>query len=98
MCLSIVDEASREVYIFLEKVKTAEQILKDIKSCVQLIEARTGNKLRSFQCDRGSEFHNNIVQHYIVQEKGAENDSLSEPVAEAQSTNTENNNNKQDSK
>ena len=28
--------------------------------------------MKSFQCDRGSEFHNNIVQHYIVQEKGAE--------------------------
>ena len=60
MCLSIVDEASREVFIFLEKEKTAEQILKDIKSCVQLVEARTRNKLKSFQRDRGSEFHNNI--------------------------------------
>jgi hypothetical protein len=54
--LTVVDEISQEIIIALLRNKTAENVCRVSKKIQLLIAARTGNKLLTWQFDRGTEF------------------------------------------
>jgi hypothetical protein len=56
--LTVIDEISNEIIIALLKTKTAEAVWKISKKIQAIITARTGNKLMTWQFDRGTEFLN----------------------------------------
>jgi hypothetical protein len=59
--LTVVDEISHEIVVALLKRKTADDVCRVCKKIHLLISARTGNKLLTWQFDRGTEILNNTV-------------------------------------
>jgi transposase InsO family protein len=70
--LTVIDEISSEVVIALLKTKTAEAVYSVSRKIQQIITARTGSKLRTWQFDRGSEFLNAIFDTWLRLELGVE--------------------------
>jgi transposase InsO family protein len=70
--LTVVDEISSEIVITLLKTKTAEAVHRVAKKIQLIITARTGNKLLTWQFDRGSEFLNAIFEQWMLLELGVE--------------------------
>jgi transposase InsO family protein len=70
--LTVIDEISSEVIIALLKTKTAESVYGVSKKIQKIITARTGNKLRTWQFDRGSEFLNATFESWLKLELGVE--------------------------
>jgi transposase InsO family protein len=68
--LTVVDEISHEVIVALLKRKTAEDVQRVCKTIQLLITARTGNKLLTWQFDRGTEFLNNTFERWLKMELG----------------------------
>ena len=71
MVLTVVDEKTDEVAVSLLKTKTADNVLQECKRIHKIIKARTGNKLKTWQFDRGPEFLNKIFNKWIEEELGA---------------------------
>jgi transposase InsO family protein len=68
--LTVVDEISHEIIIALLKRKTAEDIYRVSKKIQISITARTGNKLITWQFDRGTEFLNSTFERWLKLELG----------------------------
>ena len=66
----MVDEISHEIVIALLKRKTADDVYRVSKKIQQSIAARTGNKLITWQFDRGTEFLNNTFEQWLKLELG----------------------------
>ena len=58
--LIVVDEKSDEVIPYLLKLKDAATVLSKCKYAHTIVSARTANKLKAWQFDRGPEFLNAI--------------------------------------
>jgi hypothetical protein len=65
-----MDEVSSEIIIALLKTKTAEAVLRVCQKIQLIIAARTSNKILTWQFDRGSEFLNSAVEHWLFLELG----------------------------
>jgi transposase InsO family protein len=70
--LTVIDEVSSEVIVALLKTKTAEAVCGVSRQIQQIITARTGNKLRTWQFDRGSEFLNAMFDVWLRLDLGVE--------------------------
>ena len=70
--LTVVDEISQEICIGLLKKKTAEEVCNMSKKIQTMIAARTGNKLLTWQFDRGTEFLNSKFETWLKLELGVE--------------------------
>ena len=68
--LTVVDEITREMVIALLKRKTAENVHRVCKKIQLTISARTGNKLLTWQFDRGTEFLNSTFERWLKMELG----------------------------
>jgi transposase InsO family protein len=68
--LTVVDEISQETVVALLKRKTAEDVCRVSKKIQLLISARTGNKLQTWQFDRGTEFLNSAFEQWLKMELG----------------------------
>ena len=68
--LTVVDEISHEIVIALLKKKTAENVCRISKTIQLSISARTGNKLLTWQFDRGTEFLNSTFEAWLKLELG----------------------------
>ena len=68
--LTVVDEISHEVIIALLKRKTAEDVCRVSQQIQKTIAARTGNKLLTWQFDRGTEFLNSTFEQWLKLELG----------------------------
>ena len=68
--LTVIDEISSEIVIALLKTKTAESVLRVCQKIQRIIGARTGNKLLTWQFDRGSEFLNFKFDNWLLLELG----------------------------
>jgi transposase InsO family protein len=68
--LTVVDEISHEIIIALLKRKTAEDVYRVSKKIQLSIAARTGNKLLTWQFDRGTEFLNSTFEQWLKLELG----------------------------
>jgi hypothetical protein len=68
--LTVVDEISHEIIIALLKTKTAEVVHRVSKKIQQSMTARTGNKLLTWQFDRGTEFFNTTFEQWLKLELG----------------------------
>ncbi len=68
--LTVVDEISSEIVIALLKTKTAEAVCRVSKNIQLIITARTGNKLLTWQFDRGSEFLKATFEQWLLLELG----------------------------
>jgi hypothetical protein len=68
--LTVVDEISQEIVGALLKKKTAEDVCRVSKKIQLLISARTGNKLKTWQFDRGTEFLNSAFEQWLKMELG----------------------------
>jgi transposase InsO family protein len=68
--LTVVDEISHEIVIALLKRKTAEDVHRVCRQIQMAIAARTGNKLLTWQFDRGTEFLNNTFEKWLKLELG----------------------------
>ena len=69
--LTVVDEISSEIVVALLKDKTAENVCRISKKIQLMIAARTGNKLLTWQFDRGTEFLNSTFEQWLKMELGA---------------------------
>ncbi len=67
-----MDELSSEIAIALLKTKTAEAVLRVCQTIQKIITARTGNKLLTWQFDRGSEFLNSTFDKWLLLELGVQ--------------------------
>ena len=67
-----MDELSNEIVIALLKTKTAEAVLRVCQTIQKRIAARTGNKLLTWQFDRGSEFLNSTFDKWLLLELGVQ--------------------------
>jgi hypothetical protein len=63
-----VDEISHEIIVALLKRKTAEDVQRVCKTIQLSITARTGNKLLTWQFDRGTEFLNSTFERWLKME------------------------------
>jgi len=63
--LTVVDEISHEIVIALLKRKTAEDVHRVCQKIQLSITARTGNKLLTWQFDRGTEFLNSVFEKWL---------------------------------
>jgi hypothetical protein len=63
--LTVVDEITREMVIALLKRKTAENVHRVCQKIQLTISACTGNKLLTWQFDRGTEFLNNNFERWL---------------------------------
>ena len=70
--LTVIDEISSEVIIALLKTKTAEAVHRVSQKIQKIITARTRNKLRTWQFDRGSEFLNATFENWLKLDLGVE--------------------------
>ena len=70
--LTVVDEISQEICIGLLKKKTAEEVCNMSRKIQTMITARTGNKLLTWQFDRGTEFLNSKFETWLKLELGVE--------------------------
>jgi hypothetical protein len=68
--LTVVDEISQEIVVALLKRKTAEIVCNMCKKIQLLISARSGNKLLTWQFDRGTEFLNSSFESWLKMELG----------------------------
>ena len=68
--LTVVDEISHEIVVALLKRKTAEDVHRVCKTIQLSITARTGNKLLTWQFDRGTEFLNSTFERWLKMELG----------------------------
>jgi transposase InsO family protein len=68
--LTVVDEISHEIVIALLKRKTAEDVHHVCKKIQLSITARTGNKLLTWQFDRGTEFLNSTFEKWLKMDLG----------------------------
>jgi hypothetical protein len=68
--LTVVDEISHEIIIASLKTKTAEVVHRVSKKIQQSITARTGNKLQTWQFDRGTELFNTTFEQWLKLELG----------------------------
>ena len=68
--LTVVDEISHEIVVALLKRKTAEDVCRISKKIQLLISARTGNKLLTWQFDRGTEFLNSAFEAWLKMDLG----------------------------
>jgi transposase InsO family protein len=68
--LTVVDEISQEIVIALLKRKTADNVCSVCKKIQLLISARSGNKLLTWQFDRGTEFLNSSFESWLKMELG----------------------------
>jgi hypothetical protein len=68
--LTVVDEISHEIIIALLKRKTAEDVYRVSKKIQLTVAARTGNKLLTWQFDRGTEFLNSTFEKWLKLELG----------------------------
>jgi transposase InsO family protein len=68
--LTVVDEISHEIIIALLKTKTAAAVHHVSKKIQLSITARTGNKLLTWQFDRGTEFFNSTFEQWLKLELG----------------------------
>ncbi len=68
--LTVVDEISHEIIIALLHTKTAAEVCRVCKKIQKLISARTGNKLLTWQFDRGTEFLNSTFEQWLKLEIG----------------------------
>ena len=68
--LTVVDEISHEIVIALLKRKTAEDVYGVSKKIQLAIAARTGQKLLTWQFDRGTEFLNSTFEKWLKLELG----------------------------
>jgi transposase InsO family protein len=68
--LTVVDEISCEIVIALLKTKTAEAVSRVSKKIQLIITARTGNKPRTWQFDRGTEFLNATFEQWLLLDLG----------------------------
>jgi hypothetical protein len=68
--LTVMDEISNEIIVALLKRKTAEEVCRICRIIQQIISARTGNKLLTWQFDRGSEFLNSNFEKWLKLELG----------------------------
>jgi transposase InsO family protein len=68
--LTVVDEVTHEVVVALLKKKTAGDVHAVCKKIQLLIAARTGNKLVTWQFDRGTEFLNSTFEKWLKLELG----------------------------
>ncbi len=68
--LTVIDEISHEIIIALLKTKTAEVVYRVSKKIQLSITARTGNKLLTWQFDRGTEFFNTTFEQSLKLELG----------------------------
>jgi hypothetical protein len=65
-----MDEISNEIVVALLKTKTAENVCRVSKRIQLMISARTGNKLLTWQFDRGTEFLNSTFERWLKMELG----------------------------
>jgi len=63
--LTVVDEISHEIVVALLKRKTAEDVQRVCEKIQLSITARTGNKLLTWQFDRGTEFLNRTFEKWL---------------------------------
>ncbi len=68
--LTVVDEISHEIVIALLKRKTADDVHRVCQRIQLSIAARTGNKLLTWQFDRGTEFLNSTFDKWFKTELG----------------------------
>jgi transposase InsO family protein len=68
--LTVMDEISNEIVVALLKNKTAENVCRVSKRIQLMISARTGNKLLTWQFDRGTEFLNSTFERWLKMELG----------------------------
>jgi hypothetical protein len=68
--LTVVDEISQEIVVALLKRKTADNVCNVCKKVQLLISARSGNKLLTWQFDRGTEFLNSSSESWLKMELG----------------------------
>ncbi len=68
--LTVVDEITHEIIIALLKTKTAAAVHHVSKKIQLSINARTGNKLLTWQFDRGTEFFNSTFEQWLKLELG----------------------------
>jgi hypothetical protein len=68
--LTVVDEITHEIVIALLKTKTAKDVYRVCQKIQLLIAARTGNKLLTWQFDRGTEFLNCTFEKWLKMELG----------------------------
>jgi hypothetical protein len=68
--LTVVDEVSQKIIIALLQRKTAAEVCRVCKKIQLLISARTGNKLITWQFDRGTEFLNSTFEQWLKLELG----------------------------
>ena len=68
--LTVVDEITHEIAIALLKNKTAEAVHRICQKIQLSIAARTGNKLLTWQFDRGTEFLNSTFEKWLKMELG----------------------------
>jgi hypothetical protein len=66
----VIDEISQEIVIALLKTKTAADVYRVCKKIQLSISARTGNKLLTWQFDRGTEFLNSTFEQWLKMELG----------------------------
>ena len=68
--LTVVDEISHEIVIALLKRKTADDVFRVSQKIQLSITARTGNKLLTWQFDRGTEFLNSTFEKWLKLDLG----------------------------
>jgi IS30 family transposase len=68
--LTVVDKISHEIVIALLKRKTAEDVQRVCQKIQLSITARTGNKLLTWQFDRGTEFLNCTFEKWLKMDLG----------------------------
>jgi transposase InsO family protein len=68
--LTVVDEISHEIVVALLKRKTAVDVQRICKTIQLSITARTGNKLLTWQFDRGTEFLNHTFERWLKMDLG----------------------------
>ncbi len=68
--LTVVDEITHEVVVALLKKKTAGDVHAVCQKIQLLVAARTGNKLVTWQFDRGTEFLHSTFEKWLKMELG----------------------------
>jgi hypothetical protein len=68
--LTVVDEITHEIVTALLKKKTAEDVQRVCQKIQLMIAARAGNKLLTWQFDRGTEFLNGTFEKWLKMELG----------------------------
>ena len=68
--LTVIDEITHEIVVALLKTKTAENVQRICQKIQLLIAARTGNKLITWQFDRGTEFLNSTFEKWLKMDLG----------------------------